>query len=359
MLLKLNNNRFLYANIMRRPDKYADKVEYELRKHLRIRLYNMTNADVVRLEAKVIPAAKQTLASPPAVVSTDAELPKANVARGRRADHDRLPAEVQALWDKNFTLYQTIKDLFERLKAMEKAQPCDRYEYLKLLDDADKQYRANLENYDNYVAPSAPSASSPTSTAAKAKSPTENAEDSTSRDTDYRKINAARKTLSKYKKVFANAIEQGDFEKAAAWSDNAVKGCKSHVWLHAWAENGRFRFHADSDTYVIKGLLYLLMNVLDGRSLEAAAAAELYFWKDPMLLGSFDDRRQKGIGYVAAALQSNGVVHKISSVSNNPRKKNAPPPFITSTPVPSSLSVSVELRFRSEGFICLPLYSAE
>lgn len=215
MLLKLNNNRFLYANIMRRPDKYADKVEYELRKHLRIRLDNMTNADVVRLEAKVIPAAKQTLASPPAVVSTDAELPKANVARGRRADHDKLPADVQALWDKNFTLYQTIKDLFERLKAMEKAQPCDRYEYLKLLDDADKQYRANLEKYDNYVAPSAPSASSPTSPAAKAKSPTENAEDSTSRDTDYRKINAARKTLSKYKKVFANAIEQGDTEKAA------------------------------------------------------------------------------------------------------------------------------------------------
>ena len=59
----------------------------------------------------------------------------------------------------------------------------------------------------------------------------------------------------------------------------------------------------DSDTYIIKGLLYLLMNVLDGRSLEAAAAAELYFWKDPMLLGSFDDHRQKGIGYVAAALR--------------------------------------------------------
>jgi cysteine desulfuration protein SufE len=85
--------------------------------------------------------------------------------------------------------------------------------------------------------------------------------------------------------------------------ENAVKGCQSHVWLHPWAEEGRFRFLADSDTYILKGLLYLLMNVLDGRSLEAAAGAELYFWKDPMLLGSFDDHRQKGIGYVAAALQ--------------------------------------------------------
>ena len=85
--------------------------------------------------------------------------------------------------------------------------------------------------------------------------------------------------------------------------ENAVKGCQSHVWLHSWAEEGRFRFHADSDTYIIKGLLYLLTNVLDGASLEAAAHGELYFWKDPLLLGSFDDHRQKGIGYVAAALQ--------------------------------------------------------
>ena len=84
---------------------------------------------------------------------------------------------------------------------------------------------------------------------------------------------------------------------------NAVKGCQSSVWLHAWAEEDRFRFSADSDTFIIKGLLYLLQNVLDGRPLAAAAETELWFWKDPILLGSFDSRRQKGIGYVAAALR--------------------------------------------------------
>ena len=85
--------------------------------------------------------------------------------------------------------------------------------------------------------------------------------------------------------------------------ENAVAGCQSHVWLRGWAEDGRFRFHADSDTYILKGVLYLLMNVLDERPLEAAARAKLYFWRDPLLLGSFDDHRQKGIGYVAAELQ--------------------------------------------------------
>ena len=86
--------------------------------------------------------------------------------------------------------------------------------------------------------------------------------------------------------------------------ENAVKGCQSHVWLRSWAEDGRFRFQADSDTYILKGLLYLLMNVLDDRPLEAAARAELYFWKDPMLLGSFEDHRRKGIGHVAEALKT-------------------------------------------------------
>ena len=85
--------------------------------------------------------------------------------------------------------------------------------------------------------------------------------------------------------------------------ENEVKGCQSHVWLRAWEEDGRFHFHADSDTYILKGMLYLMMNVLDDRPLDAAAEAPPYFWKDPLLLGGFDDHRQKGIGYVAAALQ--------------------------------------------------------
>ena len=204
MLLRLNNNRFLYANILRRPDKFAEKLEYELRKHLRIRLDNMTMADVVRMEAQVIPAAEKTLATPPAVISTDDELPEAKVARGRREDHDRLPAEVQALWDNNLQLYKTIKNVFEQLKTMENAQPCDRYEYVKILDEADKKYRANLERYDGFVISDEPDAFTA------AQDATDNATD----DQAARKINAARKTLSKYKKILAKSLEQDNAENA-------------------------------------------------------------------------------------------------------------------------------------------------
>ena len=204
MLLRLNNNRFLYANILRRPDKFAEKLEYELRKHLRIRLDGLTRADVIKLEAQVIPAAKKTLATPPAVISTDDELPKAKVATGRRADHDSLPPAVQALWDNNLQLYKTIKNVFEQLKTMENAQPCDRYEYLKILDEADKKYRANLERYDGFVIGNEPDAFTA------AQDATDNATD----DQAARKINAARKTLSKYKKILAKSLEQDNAENA-------------------------------------------------------------------------------------------------------------------------------------------------
>ena len=95
---------------------------------------------------------------------------------------------MQALWDNNLQLYKTIKNVFEQLKTMERAEPCDRYEYLKILDEADKKYRANLERYDHYVIGSEPVA---------------DATDNTNSDEAQRKINAARKTLTKYKKILA------------------------------------------------------------------------------------------------------------------------------------------------------------
>ena len=200
MLLQLNRNRFLYANIMRKPRQMHDKLEYELRKHLRIRLDNLTLRDVTQLEAKVIPAAKQTLDMPPAVISTDDELPEAKVARGRREDHDRLPVHIQALWDENLHHYKVVKQVFEQLKTMENAEPCDRYEYLKILDEADKKYRSNLEKYDAYVIGSEPDA---------------NATDNAAADKNARrKVNAARKTLTKYKGILRKSLELGDTARA-------------------------------------------------------------------------------------------------------------------------------------------------
>lgn len=141
MLLKLNRNRILYQNIIRRGVKMMGKLEYELKKYHRMRIDNKTVADVVRLEKEVMPKVQKFVEEEPA---------KAEHA-GKRVDHDELPEEIQALWDENFEQYAKVKALFEELKAMANMEPCDRYEKLKLLDEAESKYRKNLADYDAYL----------------------------------------------------------------------------------------------------------------------------------------------------------------------------------------------------------------
>lgn len=139
MLLQLNRNRILHQNIIRRGAKMMPKLEYELKKHLRIRDDGKTLHEVVAMEKEVMP-----------VVEKIVEKPVAEHA-GKREDHDELPVEIQQLWDGNLERYTKIKALFEELKAMEKLQPCDRYEKLKLLNEAEKAYREALATYDGYL----------------------------------------------------------------------------------------------------------------------------------------------------------------------------------------------------------------
>ena len=202
MLLQLNRNRVLYANIVRRPDRYGDKLEYELRKHLLIRLDGMTLPDVVKMEREVMPRVEQTLKDAP-VISTDAELPQGTVARGKRPDHDQLPAEIRALWDGNIDNYHKVRDLHHRLKEMEAAPPCDRYEYLKLLDEADRRYRENLAKYDGFVLGQEP-----------ATVVADNTADDQAAQRDKARINAARKSISKWKGALVKAYGDGDGEKS-------------------------------------------------------------------------------------------------------------------------------------------------
>lgn len=152
MLLRLNRNKILYKNILRSGEKMRDKLTYELKKHLRIRLDGKTLRDVLLMERTVIPAADKTLAEP---APDSADLPSDKTGlkyRGKRPDHDQLPQEVQDLYVKNGEIYRKLRKTRETLRTLENAQPCDRYEYCKILSSLDKKYRDNWERYDHYTA---------------------------------------------------------------------------------------------------------------------------------------------------------------------------------------------------------------
>ena len=59
--------------------------------------------------------------------------------------------------------------------------------------------------------------------------------------------------------------------------DYRIKGCQSSVWLHAYSENGKVLFEADSDSTFVKGEIALLIRVLSNRKPSEIVNAELAF----------------------------------------------------------------------------------
>ncbi|MBQ3212399.1 MAG: SufE family protein [Alistipes sp.] len=61
-------------------------------------------------------------------------------------------------------------------------------------------------------------------------------------------------------------------------TDNyVIKGCQSRVWVDARLEDGKVYFAADSDAIITKGIIALLIRVMNGRTPQEIINLDLYF----------------------------------------------------------------------------------
>lgn len=56
-----------------------------------------------------------------------------------------------------------------------------------------------------------------------------------------------------------------------------IKGCQSRVWVDAKIEDGKMMYSADSDAIITKGIIALLIRVMNGRSPQEIVDLDLYF----------------------------------------------------------------------------------
>ena len=59
--------------------------------------------------------------------------------------------------------------------------------------------------------------------------------------------------------------------------DNLIKGCQSKVWLKASFENELINFQADSDAIISRGIVAILLSVLNDRKPNEILNADLSF----------------------------------------------------------------------------------
>ena len=74
-----------------------------------------------------------------------------------------------------------------------------------------------------------------------------------------------------------------------------IEGCQSRVWIDARMEDGRIRFTADSDAIITKGIIALLIRVLDGRTPREVLDTELYFIDAIGLSANLSPTRANGL----------------------------------------------------------------
>ncbi|MBQ2374985.1 MAG: SufE family protein [Alistipes sp.] len=56
-----------------------------------------------------------------------------------------------------------------------------------------------------------------------------------------------------------------------------IKGCQSRVWVDARIEDGKIFYSADSDAIITKGIIALLIRVMNGRTPQEIVDLDLYF----------------------------------------------------------------------------------
>lgn len=59
--------------------------------------------------------------------------------------------------------------------------------------------------------------------------------------------------------------------------NNLIEGCQSKVWLQADMQEGKVHFQGDSDAILVKGIVALLIRVLDNQEPKDIIDADLYF----------------------------------------------------------------------------------
>ena len=83
--------------------------------------------------------------------------------------------------------------------------------------------------------------------------------------------------LDKYEYIIELGKALKDYPEEAKIDDKLIKGCQSRVWLDYKVEDGKIFFNADSDAIITKGIIALLIRVMNGRTAQDIVDMDLYF----------------------------------------------------------------------------------
>ncbi|WP_430823597.1 SufE family protein [Carboxylicivirga sp. N1Y90] len=101
--------------------------------------------------------------------------------------------------------------------------------------------------------------------------------------------------MDKYSYLIEIGNDLEGFEEEYRLSNNLIEGCQSQVWLHAELKDGKIQYMADSDAIIVKGIVALLVRVLNDRTPDEILDNELYFVEQIGLKEHLSPTRSNGL----------------------------------------------------------------
>lgn len=102
--------------------------------------------------------------------------------------------------------------------------------------------------------------------------------------------------LDRYAQIIDMGNELPPIDESLKTPDRLIEGCQSRVWLDARLDpEGRVHFTADSDAIIVKGIIAMLVDVLNGHTPAEILGADLHFIDDIGLGEHLSPTRSNGL----------------------------------------------------------------
>lgn len=101
--------------------------------------------------------------------------------------------------------------------------------------------------------------------------------------------------LQKYEFIIDLGKKLEDFDEEYKTASNIVHGCTSQVWLTCEQKDGKLYFKGTSDAIIVKGLIYMILQIFSGETIETLKNTNMDIVYELELSEVITPNRQSGV----------------------------------------------------------------
>ncbi len=117
--------------------------------------------------------------------------------------------------------------------------------------------------------------------------------------------------MDKYQMLIDLGNDLEPLDEKYKTEQNLIEGCQSRVWLQCDINDGKLQFSAESDALIVKGIIALLIRVLNNHTPEEILNTELYFIDEIGLKDHLSPTRSNGLLSMVKQINMYALAYKM------------------------------------------------